>query len=229
MPTINLTNSLAAGQPRDVTKIQQNFVDLRTAINGGLDGDNFTSATRQAMGLSDASNIRRGSAVIATSQSIAGTSYAALTTPDRVSNVVVAANSLLLVSYWCVGLKTVGGTSETYSMGLFLNGTQVKSRFGIAPASGVSAGLFEQAGIAGGLAPTTSHCLFTANTDDGFDELFSGNGAPADDTAAGHPVGTFVPIVVAAGTYTVEVRFKKTAGATASIQSRRLYARSEAF
>lgn len=229
MPTVNLTNTLAAGQPRDVTKVQQNFVDLRTAVNGGLDGDNLTSAARQALGLSDSSNVRRGKSIIATSEAIGGAAYAALTTPDRVSNVVVAANSLLLVSYWASGLKTVGGAAETYSMGLFLNGAQVKSRFGTAPVSGASGGLFEQAGISGGTTPTVSHLLFTDSTDDGFNELFSGNGGPIDDTANGHPVGIFVPIVVAAGTYTVEVRFKKTAGCTASVSARRLYAKAEAF
>jgi hypothetical protein len=220
--------TLTAGTTENVAQVQSNFVDIRTVLNGNIDETNLTSATKNALGLSDSGTVRRGRSVIATSEAIAGTSYAALTTPDRVSSVVVPSNAVLWVSYWCQMIKTVGGASETASVGLFLNGTQVKSRFGTAPASGASGGLFETAGQLAA-ASTISAAVFTDYVDSGMAGTASTSGAPADDTTNGHPVGAFVPVVVAAGTYTVDVRFKKTAGATVSVSTRRLYVKAEAY
>ena len=42
-------------------------------------------------------------------------------------------------------------------------------------------------------------------------------------------MGMLVPIVVAPGTYTVELRYSKLAGATVSVQDRRLYVESRTF
>lgn len=229
MTTLAYTNTLVAGANEDVTKIQQNFVDARTVINGSLDADNLTAATRQALALTDAATVRRGKSVIATSESIAGTTYAALTTPDRVASVVIASNTLLWVSYWCMMTKSVGGAAETASVGLFLSGTQVKSRFGTAPASGVSAGFFQADGIFAATVPSAAAIAYTDNADAGIGSLVSTSGGAADDTTNGHPVGVFVPIIVAAGTYTVEMRFKKTAGATVAVANRRMYVKAETY
>lgn len=229
MPTVTLPNTIAVGTPRDVTKVQANFIALRDAINGTLDGDNFSTATRQALSLTDSSNVRRGHSLIATSESVAGLSYAALTTPDRVSSIVVPTNGVLHVSYWAVMTKTAGGSAETGAFGLFLNGTQVKSRFGSAPASGASAGLFEYATVFSGFGATVSAAIFTDDNDAGTNILVSGNGGPVDDTTNGHANGAFIPIQVAAGTYTVEMRFKKTSGATITVANRRLLVKAEAY
>lgn len=228
MTTLAYTNTLTAGTPENVAAVQQNFVDARTVLNGSIDGDNMTAATKNAIGLSDSTTVRRGRSIIATSEAIAGTGYAALTTPDRVASVVVPANGVLWVSYWCQMIKTVGGSSETASIGLFLGSNQVKSRFGTAPASGVSGGLFEVTAFST-FVPSVTVAAFTDFVDSGMAVLTSGSGAPADDTTNGHPIGVFVPIAVAAGTYTVEMRFKKTAGATVSASTRRLYVKAEAF
>lgn len=229
MSTLTYTNTLTAGTPEDVSKVQTNFVDARTVLNGNLDGTNFTTAAKDMIALSDSGVVRRGKSVIAGSEAIAGTSFAALTTPDRVASVVVPSGGVLWVSYWAILTKTVGGVAETASIGLFLGSNQVKSRFGVAPASGVSLGNFGIDGLFTGAAATSAAVAFTDFVDAGMGTLTSTNGSPADDTTNGHPIGGFVPVSVAAGTYTVEMRFKKTAGATVGVSARRLYVKVEAF
>lgn len=229
MTTLAYTNTLIANTNEDVSKVQQNFVDARTLLNGNLDGANLSTATKDAIGLSDATTVRRGKSVIATSENIAGTSYATLTTPDRVASLVVPSNAIVWVSYWCTMIKSVGGVGETGSCGLFFGSNQIRSRFGNAPASGVSGGLFEAAGVLTSGTPVTSALVFTEFVDAGMSSLQSTSGNPADDVTNGHPVGSFVPVAITAGTYTVEMRFKKTAGATIAVSNRRLYLKVEAF
>jgi hypothetical protein len=229
MTTLAYSTSLVGNTNENVANVQTMFNDARTVINGSLDADNLTAATRNALALTDATTVRRGKSIIATSESIAGTGYAALTTPDRVASVVIASNTLLLVSYWCMMTKSVGGTAETASVGLFLSGTQVKSRFGTLPASGVSEGFFQAARIFTGVASSAAAVAYTEIADSSMSYLASGSGGAADDTTNGHAVGAFVPIIVAAGTYTVEMRFLKTAGATVAVSNRRLYVKAETF
>lgn len=233
MTTLAYTNTLTAGQPENVSQVQQNFVDARTVLNGGLDGDNVSTATAQALGLTTTAAapggaaVRRGKSIIATAENIAGTSYATLTTPDRVASLVVPSNAIVWVSFWCELLKTVGGAGESGSVGLFFGANQVKSRFGTAPASGVSGGLFEGLTLLSGAGTPQACIAFTDYVDPGISSLTSSSGEPVDDTTNGHPVGAFVPLVIAAGTYTVEMRFKKTAGATVAVSKRRLYCKVE--
>lgn len=235
MSTLTYTNVLVANVPEDVTKVQQNFVDARTVLNGGLDADNVSTATAQNLGLTTTAAapggavVRRGKSIIATSEAIAGTSYAALTTPDRVASIVVPTGGLLWVSYWAILTKTVGGAGETASIGLFLGGNQAKSRFGTAPASGASAGNFGIDGLFSAGGVTTAAVAYTDNVDAGMGTLLSTSGSPVDDLTNGHPIGAFVPVVVTPGTYTVEFRFKKTAGTVCTVSNRRMYCRVEAF
>ena len=206
--------------------VQENDEALRDGMNGELDGDNLTTSARQRVGLNDSTTTRAGLSYIATSEAIAGTTLAALATPDRVTNVVVATSGLLFVSVWARLLKTVGNASETASVGLFLNGTQVKSQFG-AVGSG-STGLFGTTGIIPSALVNSEAAAFTSDTDTGMASLLSTAGSAVDNTTAGHPVGVFVPIVVAPGTYTVELRWAKVAGAIA-VSDRRLYVESRTF
>lgn len=227
--TLTYSTSLVAGTPENVANVQTMFNDARTALNGNVIADDLTAATRNQLGLTDASTVRRGKSIIATSESIAGVGYAALTTPDRVASVVVAANTILWLSWWCQMTKSVGGAAETGSVGLFLSGAQVKSRFGSAPASGVSAGFFQADGIFAATVPSASAIAYTDAADAGIGSLVSTSGAASDDTTNGHAVGVWVPLAIAAGTYTVEMRFKKTAGATVAVFNRRLYVKTETF
>lgn len=216
MSTLTYTNTLIADTPEDVSKVQTNFVDVRTVLNGNLDGTNFTTAAKDMIALSDSGVVRRGKSVIAGSEAIAGTSFAALTTPDRVASIVVPSGGVLWVSYWAILTKTVGGVAETASIGLFLGSNQVKSRFGVAPASGVSSGRMELVGF--GVPATTGHSLgayvlvHSDTTDTGLNYLASSNVGPADNTAAGHPVGAFVPITVGPGNYVVDFMARADTG-----------------
>lgn len=228
MTTLTYTNTLVAGTVENVTAVQQNFVDARTVLNGNIDGDNMTAATKNAIALSDTSVIRRGKSIIATSETIAGTSYATLTTPDRISSLVVPTNAVVWVSYWCAVNKSAGATTDTFAAGLFFGANEVRSRFGVA-AAGVSGGLMEAAGVTSGTAAPLLTNVFTDYTDAGWNTLSSAATLPVDDTTNGHPVGAFIPITIAAGTYTLEVRFKKLAGATCAVSARRFYAKVEAY
>lgn len=228
MTSVGAGFTIATGGQRNASQLQSNFTDIRSVVNGGLDADNLSTATGQALALSQTGAVRRGKSIIATSESIAGTSYAALTTPDSVASIVVPTNGVLWVSFWCQMTKSVGGASETASVGLFLGANQARSRFGVAPASGVSGGLFETT-VFSTFVPSASAAVFTDYVDSAMANLPSGSGAPADDTTNGHPVGAFVPIAVTAGTYTVQMRFKKTAGATVAVATRRLFVKAEAY
>lgn len=230
MTTLAYTNTLVAGTPENVASVQQNFVDARTVLNGNIDGDNMTAATKNAIALNDSTVIRRGKSIIATSEAIAGVGYAVLTTPDRISSLVVPANAVVWVSYWCAVNKSAGGTADTFAAGLFFGANEVRSRFGVSAGAGlVSGGLMEAAGVTTGTAAPLLGNVFTDYTDAGWNTLFSAATLPVDDTTNGHPVGAFVPITIAAGTYTLEVRFKKTAGTTAAVSARRFYAKVETF
>jgi hypothetical protein len=153
---------------------------------------------------------------------------AAAATPDRISNLVVPAGGVLLVSLWLLLEKNGGGTGETASVLLYLNGVQVRSRFGSAP-PGVSAGVFGLTGLTSGYFPTTDAVVSTDVSDAGLGVMLSGNGGPGVVGASGKIGGMFVPIEVDPGTYTLEVRYGRSAGFAGTVSNRRLRARVESF
>lgn len=229
MTALTLPNTLTPGTFEDVGDVQENFDALRSLVNGGLDGANLSQAAGEALAVSGANIPRRGAqnAILNSSQYV--TLTAAYQRLVRAPTVVMPSAGLLHVS--AMGILAAGSTA-TWSICLQLNGVIARSRFGVAPASGVSVGLMERTGMT--LGPAISSTLwFTDTGDTGWGSLF----APPPDTPAGTSPFTatrmltaFVPIVAGPGSYVVDVLARHDTGATVITNfDASIYVRTEAF
>lgn len=225
MPLATLPKTITPGTPENASDVQSNDAALLAALNGQLDGDNLTAAAARAAGISDSTNIRRGSSIIATGETITNAAYATLTTPDRVSSVVVPSSGLVSISFWAAIAKAVGTAGDTISAAVFLGANQVMNITGGAV---MSTGVFGSGISAGG-----NGILFTGVTTPalgpGVPDMNVYVAAGTDDTVNGHPVGGFVWLRVAPGTYTVEVRYKRTGTATFTASNRLLYVEAKSY
>lgn len=141
-----------------------------------------------------------GATNIATEESTTSTSYVKLATPDEVTGVVLPTNGLIyvLVRAW---VKSTGGTGN--EIGLFLNGTQVQDTLG---------------------SPLTASDLSTSyevvTTDLSKFSRIQVTGDATDGQAAAPDA---LAIFAAAGTYTVDLRYKAASGETVSAKNRHLW------
>lgn len=162
---------------------------------------------------------RRGKLNIATSQSTTATSYAYnnLATPDRITQVVVPADALLVVGYQAIWQNTVASNGRA---AIFVGANQLKN------ASGTG-------------APTVNETVGPADTnDDGalFTVLnglsFLGGAGATTEVTTGQPIGAgalsngggeCIIGMLAAGTYDVSIQFKNNAAGTLTVKSRHLW------
>lgn len=161
---------------------------------------------------------RRGKLNIATSESTTATSYAFnnLATPDRITQVVVPADALLVVGYQAIWQNTVASNGRA---AIFIGSNQLKQALGTG-------------------APSIQEATGPAETnDDGLvaSEVIGLAGAggvgAATEVTTGQVVGRLsavgqgglVNIFVAAGTYDVGVQFKNNAAGTLTVKSRHLW------
>lgn len=142
-----------------------------------------------------------GKKVIDTEQTTTSASYTLLTTPDQIPNIVVPTDGLIVV-YFRALPKTSSGT---WSAAVHLNGTTAK--------------------MADGLAP-----IDCGDTNTAYDKVATTNGTDlttaswSADVTTGQAVGVPIVFFAAAGVYTVDVRWKTTAG-TLSVKNRKLSVR----
>lgn len=174
---------------------------------------------RAAAGLSTSGgDVRRGKSVIAPEGSRATNTYGALSNgPDQVVDVVLPTDGLLHMMFRADWKETVANAARA---AIFLDGIQLRKveyaatavdevALGVG-ASGLYTNLRTVAGV--GLADP----------------------ADANPGYAGHNVTTglrhadFITVEAAAGTYTVDVRFKASSG-TVYAKDRKLWVRAEAF
>lgn len=221
MSTLTLPRTLVPGAFENVNDVQDNFVAIRTLVNGGLDGDNFSQASAEALGVGATNAVRHGLGSTLLLNVTTG-SYVQLL---RAPVVVMPTVGILHVSF-LVAVVVSLGTSSLISYAVRLNGTTAKSRFG--SVSGASTGLMEVTGL--GVTSTgspTGGVLYTGNTDNGLDALLSTNGTGAAQQT--QPVGVPVPIAVAAGSYVVDVVAKVDSGADVFFSNGKLYVKAEGF
>lgn len=225
MALATIPNRPIGSDARSIAAMLANFDAITGQLNGNVDGNNLSLGTRQALGVSDTTAIRRGSSIIMTSEAPT-TSLAVLATPDRVSNIVLASAGLIKVSYVAFGNKTVGTGANLYNMEFRLNALQPYGQAG----GGMST-QFGKFAISSGTAAPRHHIIATSGgAEDGM--LITDVGAvgtPTDSPVNGRVVGAFVPVTVPAGTYTVEVRWQRDAATTVGIFARRLYVEAVAF
>lgn len=214
MTSIVLPNTIQAGNDVDAGPVQANFEALRDGVNGTLDADNLTAATRGYLGLTDASSTRRGKAIIATEETHAPGGYALLATPDRVQNVVLPTDGLIVVAYQALWKTTVNNDGAA---AIFIGANQLKIAADASPPvlAGVSIN-----------AQGYFYALFSAPT--GLAASYTGLFGDSSNVTTGQVIGagsyTSGPcyIFAAAGTYDVSVRFSSSAS-TLSVKDRRLW------
>jgi hypothetical protein len=177
------------------------------------------------IGVSTAATVRRGKANIATSQNTTATSYAIgnLTTPDRVQNVVLPTDGLLLVAYQAIWQNTVSANARA---AIFLGANQVKLQ-----AAGAAAPVVQEA--TGPTATSTPAPLSSY----GSGLVGQGNSfAAMTEVTTGQMVaptgafgGGFALIFAAAGTYDVSVQFKNQAAGTLTVSNRHLWVEARGY
>lgn len=228
--------------------IQGPFTDLRTFVNGSIDGDNVSSAASQQLGLSSSLVTRRGKAVIATSEGRTNVAYGTLTTPDQVS-VTLPTDGLISIVYKAQWSESVLNAARA---AIFIGATQLKvPAVGGAGAGAVSV---QEAHIN---AATANNGAILSSTPFGLVSLTqaSGSGAFGADVTTGQALGTVMAaggatrfnvgsdtvalatsfgvggacyVFADAGTYTISVQYKASSG-TVTASARKLYVWTQSF
>ena len=227
-PTLPTTGQARGSEEVDVLNTLTALVNL---VNGNLDdanmaaagltSDSLITALAQQLGVSDSGAVRRGKSIIATEETRTVNSYATLTTPDRVQNVVLPTNGLLFVAYQAEWKASAGAV--TGRAAIFLGANQLKES-----QAGTNAAPVAQSAASGGTADqwkplsTEQYGLVTA----------SGSVAYTGDVTTGQALGATGEgptwgggaciIFAAAGTYDVSIQFLCSSG-TVSVKNRKLW------
>lgn len=222
MPNFSIPNQINPGDPLDATKAMANWNGIINDLNqstGGVDGDNLTATAAQQLGLSDSSHVRRGAISTATAESTSSTVYTTLTTPDRVSNVVLPTNGLIIVGYQAIWQNTVANNGQA---AIFIGSSQLEI------ANGTGSGGAPLAQAASGnstinvdcpLGTTISGGLQSASATANATEVTTGELLSIGSSGNGGPAFIFA----AAGTYDVSIQFKNLAAGTLTVKNRHLW------
>lgn len=209
------------GNTIDATQVNANFTELESSVND-VDKDQLESALADKLGVSSTATVRRGKCIVATEETTTSTSYATLTTPDRVSSVVLPTDGLIFVTY----LALMKSSASTGYAAIYVGSNQASiGRNDGAPVA-VEAGVGSSSYY--GLVHTTGAGLSSA----------ASSAANSSNVTTGQVVGgpiTLFPsaggtcaIFAAAGTYDISVKFK-TASGTLSAKERKLWVWTQAF
>jgi len=223
IPVVGQSN--ATEEPKIVTALTQlvaavNDVDSAQITDGVIQDVDLQSALLDKLGVSAGVTVRRGKSIIAASESTSATSYAIgnLTTPDRVSGIVLPTDGLICVAYQALWQNTVIGNGKA---AIFIGGNQLKeaANAGGAPTVQEVAGNNGQANIdvtlascAAGLESTSQTLAMTDVT----------TGQIQGVGQLGQLCGPTY-IFASAGTYDVSVQFKNSAAGTLTVKNRKLW------
>ena len=160
---------------------------------------------------------KRGKLNIATSESTSATSYAFnnLATPDRITQVVVPADALLLVGYQALFQATVASNAKA---ALFIGSNQVK----VVPGGGGAPAVQEAtsgATTASDYSLATTPIGLTSHGTAGESEVTTGQILGVNTNTG----GALMPVFVAAGTYDVSIQYKNVAVGTLTASKRHLW------
>lgn len=158
-----------------------------------------------------------GKTIVATQETRSNAAYGLMTTADRVQNVVLPTNGILMVAYRALWKSSLGGTNVAKAA-VFVGSNQLK-----APATSG--------------APAVQEALCLATT---FSHLSTGpsglvsvdSSSDATDVTTGQIIqppgapGGWLLIEAAAGTYDISVQFLNTAGTGTVVQTRKLWVRA---
>lgn len=249
MPIPTDPNTLVAGTPALAADVEAKVDAIFAYLAGNVDKDAIDSAAGILATQLDAvllekigvngpgSQVRRGKAgPIAAAESRSSTSYGLLTTPDRVSNLVLPTDGLIFCLYQAAWNEAVAGQARA---ALFLGANQVKAADdgGTAPvAGGPKAGeaLLNVAGLPIKPLYTSPQGLTTATGVTSYTggDVTTGQivGSNAVDVSAARPTQPGICCIFAVGgTYTLAVQFKTIDGSAVTVRNRRLWAWTMGF
>lgn len=199
---LTLPNTLQPGTYEDANALMTNFTAVKNYLNGSLDGSTPTTTAAAQLAL-DSSTIERramnapltagGSTTVGTHSVLARAS--AITMPSAGVLWVAAA------AFMDCTVETLLGNG-TYTYMIRLNGVTVKSRFGTAPASGVSGGLLQVTDVHAPL-DGSRYLVYTDDSDAGLSIMYSADGSTGEPTS--RILSAFIPISVDSGVYTVDL------------------------
>jgi hypothetical protein len=230
-------SNLTAGATANMNDIQGPFTDLRTFVNGSVDGDNLSTTAGQQLGLSSSSVTRRGKSLIATSETRANVAYGTLTTPDQVS--VVLPTDGLLYALFQATWKETSINSARAALFVGANQQKVAAANGTTAAVGVNTvteGIINQTGnpfkplyttpigLTSASTGTTSYSVGDVTTGQAFGSDEAGGSTRPFGGACGPCI-----MFAAAGTYTVSVQFKSSDASTVTVLNRKLFVWTQSF
>lgn len=199
-----------AGRTYRTTDTNEVFRDTGTGWETVL-----TSAQVAALGLTTDGVVRRGKSIIPTSQSSSNAAYVFLATPDRVQNVVLPTDGLIMIAFQALWQESVAGAARA---AVVIGSNQLKTVGN--PPPGQAAII--QSGV--------------VNVDAALATFYGGlqgstTGTSMANVATGQVVGLPVPaaaggtcaVFAAAGTYDIGVQFQALSGGTVTVKDRRLW------
>lgn len=205
----------------DSANLAANAVTASEVTDAILTADKLTSAVRQQLGLTDSSSVRRGKSIIATEETRTNVAFGTMTTPDRVQNVVLPTDGLIVVSYMAIFKSSVSSVGKA---AIFIGANQLKANDGLAP-PGTAIGEATTGSTANTYKPVATHPggLYSSGTGSGTaytGHVTTGQAISADATI---PAGAGpCYIFAAAGTYDVSIQFKSSSGSV-SVKERNLW------
>jgi len=217
-------NTFSNGTNADANQVNANFTAHNTAIDGVAA---MTGVVTPAVKM-------RGSAIIAATEARSNTAYGLMTTPDRVTGIVLPSAGLIIVKYFAYWNETVDGAARA---AIFVGANQLK----VAQIN-TAAPAVQEAGCSG--AANITQPLSSAwwgLTSGGSAANATGHSAPVTtgqaiavhnvggtDQATAFGGGACEIYNLPAGTYDVSVQFKASSG-TVNVLNRALYVEAKGY
>lgn len=113
------------GQPNtsEDPKIRSCLSELQSVLTGATDVTNLSTTTLQLLGLTNGAQIGRGKSIVATSEVRTNVAYGVLTTPDKVTGIVLPTDGLIFIAYRALWSESVAGSSRA---AIFIGANQLK-------------------------------------------------------------------------------------------------------
>lgn len=222
-----IPNTLQPGTYEDAAALQADFAAVRSYLNGSLDGNSPTSTVAQQLSLDAASVNRRERATSWPNDPIVfGDPYKSVA---RLGPIEMVTGGVLHIGFRLAAQRSgaIPYGASTMDVALQLNGTIIRSRFGVAPASGASTGELSYIGAPFPASPgVDDHTLFFSQwTDSAIGILYA-----ATDFPSGPISGAPIPVAVDPGTYVVDLVARVGSGnSNFFMNSPDLYCKAEAF
>lgn len=213
------------------------IVNADVSTTAEIAASKLASADLAKMGIDGAATVRRGKSIVATEQSTTSTSYTTLTTPDRVSSVVLPTDGFILVWYQAMWKES---NAQNARAGIFLGSNQVKAATMGTAAPAVfdavfASGTGSQVDEYGPLVSDTRYGLYGTYTQASGDirTAYTGDVTTGQVQGVRYPAGDYfggpVYIFAAAGTYDVSVQFKVNAAGSVTVKERKLLVATMGF